>query len=166
MRRPRLTISRWMAATAVLGLNLGVARAFVLAEKGREPLDLFAPGFLVFFALQLGLWRYLSTAGRRRCFWLGFVGAGIAATLAMSVLSLTVNDLNDWYTGIATDLSYLYLPSAVDLSLTHEHWDWFLAIIYFLPELVAATLGGVLAACLFGKADAVRPVSSALSPAR
>ena len=33
--------------------------------------------------------------------------------------------------------------------LTHEHWDWFLAIIYFLPELFAAALGGLLAACLF-----------------
>jgi hypothetical protein len=43
----------------------------------------------------------------------------------------------------------LYVPARVDTVLTHEHWDWFLAIVYFLPELVAASLGGLLAASLY-----------------
>jgi hypothetical protein len=148
----RFTISRWMAATAVLCLNIGLVRAYLIAEQGGEHMDLFDCVFLIAFALQLGLWRYLSTAGRRRRFWLGFEVCGLAATLAITTLStLLVSDvdLNDWYTGAASDLSYLCLPARVDIMLTNEHWDWFLAIIYFLPELVAAAFGGLLAASLF-----------------
>jgi glycerol uptake facilitator-like aquaporin len=151
----RFTISRWMAATAVFGLNISLVRAYVLTEKSR--LDLFnsgllmlfalQSGFLMLFALQFGLWRYLSTAGGRRRFWLGFEVCGLAATVVLLYLSDT--ELSDWYAGAASDLAYLCLPSRVDAILTHEHWDWFLAIIYFLPELFAATLGGLLAACLF-----------------
>jgi len=58
-------------------------------------------------------------------------------------------DLDNWYTGAALGLSYFCLPARVDVMLTNEHWDWFLAIIYFLPELLAAALGGLLAASLF-----------------
>jgi hypothetical protein len=136
-----------------------------LRSRG-EHLDRFALGFLIFFALQLGLWRYLCTAGRRRRFWLGFEAAGIAATLALSMTSLCYGDLNDWYTGAATDLSYLCLPVRVDVALTHEHWDWFLAIIYFLPELLTATLGGLLTACLFRRIGEAQSVHAVQAPTR
>jgi hypothetical protein len=149
MRRFRFTISRWMAATAVLGLNISLVRAYLLAERRGQHLGLFDCGFLMLFVLQLGLWRYLNTAGRRRWFWLGFEVCGLAATLAF--VSLFVCDINacDWYIGAASDLSYLWLPRRVDIMLSHEHWDWFVAIMYFLPELLAAALGGLLAVCLF-----------------
>jgi hypothetical protein len=58
--------------------------------------------------------------------------------------------LDNCYTGAATDLSDLCLPSTVYAALVHEHWDWFLAIIFFLPEVPAAALGGVFAACCSG----------------
>src|SRR5207253_9323164 len=105
--------------------------------------------FLISFALQLGLWRYLSTGGRRRRFWLGFEVSGLTATLALLTLFGSDIDLNNWYTDAASDLSYFCLPARVDVMLTNEHWDWFLAIIDFLPELLAAALGGLLAASLF-----------------
>ncbi len=145
----RFKISRCMIATAVFGLNLSVIRAYVLAEPGWHHLVPFDSAFLIFFPLQLGLWRYLSTNGMRRRFWLGFEAAGLAATLALSILSVSDLDLDNWYTGAASDLSYLWLPARVDVMLTNEHWNWFLAIIYFLPELLAAGLGGVLAAIVF-----------------
>jgi hypothetical protein len=59
----RFTISWWMAATALLGLNLGFVRAYLLAEKGGAHLDLFDCVFLIFFALQLGLWLILVLIG-------------------------------------------------------------------------------------------------------
>jgi hypothetical protein len=136
-----------MAATAILGLNISLVRAYLLAEKGGSHLDLFDSGFFMLFALQFGLWRYLNTAGGRRRFWLGSEVCGLAATLVLVHLSDT--NLSDWYVEAASDLSYLYLPRRLDIMLSHEHWDWFLAIIYFLPEMFAATLGGLLAACLF-----------------
>jgi hypothetical protein len=150
MHRFRFTISWWMAATAFLGVNIGLVRAYLLAEKsGDGDLDLFDGCLLIFFALQLGLWRYLSTGGRRRRFWLGFEVCGLAATLALSTLLGSDVDLNNWYTGTASDLAYFCLPARVDAILSNEHWDWFLAIIYFLPELLTAALGGLFAACLF-----------------
>jgi hypothetical protein len=145
----RFTIARCMIATAVFGLNLSVIRAYALAETGGHDLDPCDSAFLILFPLQLGLWRYLSTEGVRRRFWLGFEAAGLVATLAFFALSISDLDLNNWYTGAASDLSYLCLPTRVDVMLTNEHSDWFLGIIYFLPELLAAGLGGVLAAIVF-----------------
>jgi hypothetical protein len=120
-----------------------------MAEMRGEHLDLFDGSFLMLFALQFGMRRYLSTAGSRRRFWLGFVAFGLAATVALTTLFGSDTDFGDWYTGAASDLAYFCLPARVDAILTHEHWDWFLAIIYFLPELLAAALAGLLAACLF-----------------
>jgi hypothetical protein len=157
MRRFHFTISQWMAATAVLGLNIGWVRAYLLAEESGDS-DLFNYGFLIFFALQLGLWRYLSTGGRRRRFWLGFLVSGLAATLTLLTLLESDVDLHNWYAGTASDLSYFCLPARVDVILSTTHWDWFLAIIYSLPELLAAALGGLLAACLF-KASRTKGIS-------
>lgn len=156
VRHFRFTISRCMAATAVLGLNVGLVRAYLIAEKSGD-VDLFNYSFLFLFALQLGLWRYLGTEGRRRRFWLGFVVSGLAANLGLLGL-LSDIDLNNWYTGTLSDLSYFCLPRRVDVILSTTHWDWFLAIIFFLPELLAAALGGLLAACRF-KASEVRVVA-------
>jgi hypothetical protein len=155
----RFTISRCMAATAVLGLNIGWVRAYLIAEKRGEYRDLFDYVFLIFFALQLGLWRYLNTRGKRRRFWLGFEVSGLAATLALRTL-FSDPGLDNWYTGAVSDLSYFILPAGVDQILSGEHWDWFLAIIYFLPELVAAALGGLLAVLLFRRAAEVRSVAA------
>jgi hypothetical protein len=157
MRRFRFTISRWMAATAVLGLNIGLVRLMLGAIAGSGERELFDACFLIFFALQLGLWRYLSTRGRRRRFWLGFVISGLAAPLVLGTL-LSSTDLIDWYWGAASDLCYLCLPARVDDWLM-QNWDWYLAIIYFLPELFAAALGGLLAAFLF-KANEARHESA------
>lgn len=171
MRRARFTIAWWMAATAVLGVNIGLVRAYLLAEGRGEHLDLADHVVLILFPLQFGLWRYLSTQGRRRRFWLGFLASGLAATLALPILlsspalSGSNGDLNDWYTEFMSELSYFYLPVRVDAFLSHEHWDWFLALIYFLPEFFAACFGGLLAACLF-KVDTPRPSPTAqASPA-
>jgi hypothetical protein len=58
-------------------------------------------------------------------------------------------DLDNWYTGATSELFHFCLPGRINAVLTTEHWDWFLAIIYFLPEFLAAILGGLFAAWLF-----------------
>jgi hypothetical protein len=158
MQRSRLTIAWLMAAIIVLGVDIGVVRAFVLAEARGEHLDLFDLGFLIFFVLQVGLWRYLSTTGSRRRFWLGFELAGIVATLTLAVVFEIDLEINNWYTGVASDLSYCCLPARFDVMLTNEHWDWFLALIYFPPELLAAAIGGLLAVFLSKKVGEGQPV--------
>jgi hypothetical protein len=91
----------------------------------------------------------ISKAGR------GSKVSGLGATLALSTFVYSNIDLDNWYTGAASDLSYFCLTARVDLMLTNEHWDWFLAIVYFLPELLAAAS----VACS-------PPVSSGVSEAR
>jgi hypothetical protein len=156
----RLTISRSMAATAVIAMNLGLVRAFLVVEKsGGELRFLFDVVFLFLFAMQLGLWRYLSTQGRQRRFWLGFMVAGLAASTTIVVLLESDLELDNWYTGTVSDLSYFVLPTPVDDILSTEHWDWFLAMIYFFPEIVVAALGGLIAAGLFKAKEPKSPAS-------
>src|SRR4051795_4207971 len=77
MRRPRLTIARWMGFTAILAVNAGLVRAYVVQE-------MFCGGILIFMALQLGLWCLLHSQGRLRHFWSGFEVAGMVAVLVLS----------------------------------------------------------------------------------
>lgn len=158
----RFTIRRLMTAIAVFGVNIGLLRTYLLTEQSGEHLDLFNYWLLMFFALQFGLWRYLRTVGWRRRFYLGFEICGLAATVAVQGWFASDIDLDNWYTGAASDLCYLWLPRRVDAFLIHEqHWDWFLAVIYSLPELFAATLGGLFAVCVFrsrGIRDRGKPI--------
>ena len=84
--------------------------------------------------------------------------------MALTTLFGSDFDLDNWYTGAASDLAYLCLPARVDAILTNEHWDWGLAIAYFLPELFVAALGGLLAAGLFKvsmkKVGTIRPATT------
>jgi hypothetical protein len=161
MFRPRITIARCMAAVAILGLDIGLIRAYALAEITGRHLDEVNFGVFAFFALQFGLWRYLRTAGRRRRFWLGFEVCGLAAVLFMAYVMLVderpAHPLLDWYFDMMADLAYHWLPAAADSFLENDHPTLWGAIGLFLPELVAALLGGTLAACLFKGARAARP---------
>jgi hypothetical protein len=51
------------------------------------------------------------------------------------------------YTEIVASLAFTHLPTSLADRLD-EHWDYFLAVVYFMPEVIAALLGGIIAACL------------------
>jgi hypothetical protein len=76
MRRSRFTIARCMIWTAVLAVNAGLVRAYVVQE-------MFYGGILIFIALQVGLWCLLHSRGLAHNFWLGFEVSGVFAVLAM-----------------------------------------------------------------------------------
>jgi len=144
MRRPRLTIAQWMRLTAILAMNAALVRAFVVQE-------MFYGGILIFIALQIGLWCLLRSRGRLRRFWSGFEVSGISAVLVLfscevfpdSPLSRLVLS----YTEIAFELTSTHLPTLL-ADHFEQHLDQFLAVVYFVPELVAALLGGMVAARL------------------
>lgn len=143
MRRPRLTIARWMGLTAILAVNAALVRAFVAH-------GMFCGGILIFIALQCGLWCLLRSRGRLRRFWLGFEASGMAAVLVLFSCELFPGSSSNHplmsYTGFADNLAFTHLPTPLADRLD-EHWDYFLAVVYFVPELVAALLGGIVAAC-------------------
>lgn len=140
----RFTIARWMVMVAVLAANAGLVRACVIDE-------MFHAAFLMFIALQVGLWCALRSRGGVRRFWLGFEVSGVASVLALFYCEVfpfsPLNHLIMRYTHIAFNLVQFYLPTQVD-DVVMDHQDWFLIVVYFLPEFVAAVLGGLIAARL------------------
>jgi hypothetical protein len=68
MRLARFTIAQWMICTAVVAVNAGVLRAFFVHG------ELYG-AILIFWAIQVGFWRFLRSRGRVRRFWAGLQGA-------------------------------------------------------------------------------------------
>jgi hypothetical protein len=138
----RITIGRWMGLTAVLAVNAALVRAFVVQE-------MFCGGIVI--ALQIGFWCLLQSRGTLRRFWMGFEVCGTTAVLLLFSCELfpssPLNRLVMSYTQLAADLAFRHLPPPLEDHLD-EHWDLFLAVVYFVPELVAALLGGMIAALL------------------
>jgi len=131
-----------MGLTAVLAVNAALVRAFVIDE-------MFCGGILIFIALEAGLWCLLHSRGRARSFWLGFEVSGALAVLAMFACEVFPDSLLTRlllaYTGSATNLAFLYLPTGL-ADYLDENQDHLLAVVYFAPEVVAALLGGTIAA--------------------
>jgi hypothetical protein len=144
MKPRRLTIARWMGLIAVLSVNAALVRAFVVQE-------MFIGGILIFMVLQLGLLCFLRSRGRHRRFWLGFEVSGMAAVLVLFSCEFfpdsPLNRLVMSYTSIALNLAFNHLTTPL-ADHFDEHQDQLLTVVYFVPELVAALLGGMIAACL------------------
>jgi hypothetical protein len=144
MKPRRLTIARWMGLIAVLSVNAALVRAFVVQE-------MFIGGIAMFMVLQLGLLCFLRSRGRHRHFWLGFEVFGMAAVLVLFSCEFfpdsPMNHMVNSYTFEAASLAYTNLPTPLGDHLD-EHPDQLLTVLYFAPELVAALLGGLIAACL------------------
>src|SRR5262249_39556357 len=134
MTRPRLTIARWMALIAILAVNAALIRAFVVDE-------MFIGGILIIIALQLGLCCLLRSEGSVRRFWLGFEVAGMASVLVLfsceGFPDSPLNRLVMSYTDIAVNVVSAHLPARAAEYLLDDRIDLFLAIVYFLPELIA-----------------------------
>ena len=141
MIRPRFTIAQWMNWTAVLAVNAGLLRAFIVQE-------MFGGAILIFVALQIGFWCLRHSHGRARRFWLGFEIFGVSTIFALVLCEIfpdsAPNRLVMSYTDIASNLAFSHLPAWLSDYYLDEHWELFLAVVYFVPELVTAMLGGVI----------------------
>lgn len=139
MGRFRFTMARWMVVTGVFALNAGLVRAFMVEEK-------ISGGILIFLVLQVGLWRFLRSRGPARRFWLGFEISGVASVLALFACEVfpALTRLAGWYVDTAFNLVFSCLPTLID-DLVMERQDGFLVVVYFLPELLASVMGGIVA---------------------
>jgi hypothetical protein len=142
MNRPRMTIARLMCAIMIIALNAGLIRAFFVQE-------MFYGVILMFFAMQVGLFRLLRSRGRARRFWVGFELAGIAMVLALfwaeffpdSALNKGVSAYIEFAMNMV--IGTPHLPTALDDFLM-DHQVLLLVVVCFPPELVVALLGGLL----------------------
>lgn len=144
MKPLRFTIAQWMGFTAVLALNAALVQAFVVQQ-------MFIGVILIFIAVQLGLGCLLHSGGTLRRFWLGFEVFGVAAIIAMFACELfpksALNRLLMSYVDFATNLAFSHLPTPLEDHFD-QNQDQLLAVVYFVPELVAALFGGIIVRCL------------------
>ena len=144
MKPFRFTIAQIMVATAVLAVNAGLIRAFLVQE-------MFQGAILIIFALQAGLWLSLRSRGRWRRFWLGFEVTGVATIFALFVAEegpdSALNRLIHGAVRACYDVIQSHFPTWVD-DLVIDHQGISSPLIFFLLEIAVAVLGGALAAWL------------------
>jgi hypothetical protein len=138
-----------MGGTAVIAVNAGLVRAFVVQE-------MFYGVILIFFALQAGLWMMCHRRGRARGFWAGFVVSGLLTVLVMAACEYFPDSLLSRlllrYTEAAMNLAFSELPTGL-ADYFDDHQDLLLAVVDFLPEITVALAGGVLGACANGRGE-------------
>jgi hypothetical protein len=171
MKCPRFSIGKMMVLVGLIALNLGASRMLCSAEPSL--LAGFIPAGL---ALQFGAYRLIRSRTRARAFWAGFLAAGLLAgsTLAWTMIFRTsVNIGLNGVTGQSVKIIIPGFPSADRLwSVWERYFDLatspmervpftagvleredastaiLIATIVFLPQLLLALTGGLLAVLL------------------
>ena len=137
MKRARITLARLMIVVAVVAVELA---AFIVAcdRVGGDWVRGLPPTAL---ACQIGLLCAVLSRGLSRAFWTGFVvfGCAMMATFAWGLCfplqESVVNDAWQSYGEFASNV--LYWGSF------YEEEDVAMAVIWTLPQLAAACVGGV-----------------------
>lgn len=160
MKRPRITLARLMIVVAVVAVDLA---ALVLDGRylGGDWVRGLPPTAL---ACQIGLFCAVLSRGLSRAFWTGFVAFGCAmmATFAWGLcFPLQESAVNDAW------LSYGEFASGVIWASPYEEEDVAMAVIWTLPQLAAACVGGVfvlLATLVMRRFCGMRALESAPVP--
>ena len=144
MNRPRLSMARLMTIVAIIALNIAALRALFFSRME------LALGLMPFgIVLQVGILKAIRTHGRSRHFWTGFSILGTAA--AASFIWASISEKSwlgiGWnsYAFSANAFLRSYAPG-LGLSLfSPNKWSIIatVAIICFLPQLAAASIGGL-----------------------
>jgi hypothetical protein len=144
MRRPRFTIGRCMGWIAILALNAGLVRAFLVEQ-------MFTDVILLLFVLQLALWCVIRSQGQSRSYWTGLGISGLLVVAALfcceQYLDSALNGLVKSYVRHSENLAFAHASESID-HLLNLHLDLFFAVVYFVPELAIVVAGGVIAAAL------------------
>jgi hypothetical protein len=143
MKRPCMTIGRLMIAILVIALNAGLIRAFFIQA-------MFTGLILLFFAMQVGLFFLLRSQGRGRHFWVGFEIAGFVTVVALFGCELLPNSALG---RCASSYETFCMDTVVESPQIPEPFADFLmknpdlldAVVFFAPELLTASLGGIVA---------------------
>ncbi len=170
MRIPRLSLAKLMIVVGLAALNLAAIR--VLHDYNSEILLGVA---LAGLALQVALFQFLHSRGRRRAFWAGFLVCGLMAisTFIWAMLFPEVFGLSRtgvlhitpgsplysvWhgYEGFVFERiirRFLFDPRANlefdrDSALGNLLIACLRAVVWFLPQLLIALVGGLLASLI------------------
>jgi hypothetical protein len=136
MKRARITLARLMIVIAVVAVDLA---AFILDGRylGGDWVRGLPPTAL---ACQIGLFCAVLSRGLSRAFWTGFVifGCTMMATFAWGLcFPLQESAVNDAWQSYGEFASNVYWGSP------YEEEDVAMAVIWTLPQLAGACVGGV-----------------------
>ncbi|WP_422929620.1 hypothetical protein [Singulisphaera sp. PoT] len=156
MRGLRFPLKQGLVMIAIIGLNASLLRSFFLHE-------MFIGAIILMALLQVGVWLFLKSRGRWRRFWAGFEAAGVASIIYLIWCEYQPSSMGNrvviLYTDFVSNLAYAHVAASWEDSL-EANWNLFLVVVYFLPELVAAILGGLIAAFIPWKGLTRRPPSA------
>jgi hypothetical protein len=173
VKLPRVSIARMMVLVGVVAVDIAATRS--LFAYNSEMLIGVALGVI---ALQIGLFRLIRGQGRARVFWSGFIAAGLMAMMTFVWAMMFPEILGLTSTGalVRTPGSTLYTVWHGYSSFVAEHvimpllYDprinpgidgdsilggLFIAgirsVVWFLPQLLMAVVGGLLARGIAGR---------------
>jgi hypothetical protein len=152
MRPYRTSIARGMAWVAIAAVNLAALRALYAADMELA----MGLGFMA-LAVQFGGFQAIRRRGHCRAFWIGFVLAGLAAmgSFVWCSLSLESPAFLVWsvYTKYANrflnEITGVWSSYNSNQVLNHFVMVMMLSLVWFLPQLIIATIVGLMARSIF-----------------
>jgi len=173
VKLPRLSIAKLMVVVGVVALNIAAAR--LLFDDNSEMLIGVALSGLI---LQVGLFQLMRSRGRGRGFWAGFIACGLMAmttlvwamlfpevlgiTATMTLVRMPGSSMYTVWYGYANFVSeHIIAPVLYDPRINPGiYLDSLLggalivgirAVVWFLPQLLIAVVGGLLASLIGGR---------------
>jgi hypothetical protein len=155
VKLPRFSIAKLMVIVGILALNIAAARAFIDWE--------WTGLFLIGFALQVGLLCLIRSRIGFRPFWWGFETFGLASVITpifITLVSQTAGSeflrLMNMYVEFAFSLvsrlcTLIKNPvsqARLTLFLLQDMQLIILEIAFFLPQLLTAVVGGLIASLI------------------
>ncbi len=148
MKPIRFHISRLMIVAAIIAVNLAAVRVLFQSRRG----DVLLGGALLWALLEVGVFGAVRNRGRRRPFWLGFVGFGAVAALSCLAAARRPHSVaaSPWtrYMGWSAELIERTLEASYRRNgnaLLHEILELTAFSAYWvIPILITAVAGGLL----------------------
>jgi hypothetical protein len=152
IRPPRLSIAKVMAVVATIAINMATLRTLHAYDE-----DLDQGVALTGFALQFGVFQSIRRRGRGRTFWIGFVALGSAAMMSfawcvtfhgstMFLLWSEYTRYSNKYLNLLTHVWDFYNRTRIDVVCVITQ-----AIAWSVPQLIIASIGGLMARSIFGR---------------
>ncbi len=155
VKLPRLSIAKLMGLVGILALNIAAARAFMEWE--------WTGLFLIGLALQVGLLCLIRSRIGFRPFWWGFEAFGLASVIVpffiilvspaagsefLRLLDLYVVSAFNLVDHLCTLIKNPVSQERLTMFLLHDMQLIILEITIFLPQLLIAVVGGLLASLI------------------
>lgn len=150
MKLPRFSIAELMVVVAFVGANI-VAVQPLLRSHGLDLVLAVAP---IGITLQVGFWQLYRRRGKGLAFWAGFLVSGTYTLATLLICYYDPSWLRPAYSYLGASFWPRYwawterlireIPGGLSFFRANRvAWFSFSCILYFIPHILAATIGGM-----------------------